>query len=81
MNGVLLPFVLVFMLLVLNRAAIMGELTNSRAYNLVAWATVVLLVALTVLVVVTSLLPAAAAREPRGGLGGRGRPAALPRPR
>jgi Mn2+/Fe2+ NRAMP family transporter len=61
MNGVLLPFVLVFMLLLVNRAGIMGEFTNGRAYNLVAWATVVLLGALTVLMVVTSLLPGAAA--------------------
>ncbi len=57
-NGVLLPFVLVFMLLLVNRGEIMGEHTNGRAYNLVSWATVAVLVVLTVLMVVTSLLPA-----------------------
>ncbi len=57
MNGVLLPFVLVFMLLLVNRAGIMGEFVNGRAYNLIAWATVVVLVVLTVLMVVTSVLP------------------------
>ncbi len=57
MNGVLLPFVLVFMLLLVNRAGIMGEFVNGRAYNLVAWATVLVLVVLTVLMVATSLLP------------------------
>jgi len=62
MNGVLLPFVLVFMLVLVNRGAIMGEFTNGRAYNLVAWATVVVLVVLTVLMVVTSVLPGAAPR-------------------
>jgi Mn2+/Fe2+ NRAMP family transporter len=61
MNGVLLPFVLVFMLLLVNRAEIMGEFTNGRAYNLISWATVVVVVVLTVLMVVTSLLPGAAA--------------------
>jgi Mn2+/Fe2+ NRAMP family transporter len=61
MNGVLLPFVLVFMLLLVNRAGIMGEFTNGRAYNAVSWATVAVLVVLTVLMVVTSLLPGATA--------------------
>jgi Mn2+/Fe2+ NRAMP family transporter len=61
MNGVLLPFVLVFMLLLVNRAGIMGEFTNGRTYNLVSWAKVVVLVVLTVLMVVTSVLPGATA--------------------
>ena len=61
MNGVLLPFVLVFMLLLVNRAGIMGDYTNGRAYNVVAWATVALLVVLTVMMVVTSVLPGATA--------------------
>jgi Mn2+/Fe2+ NRAMP family transporter len=59
MNGVLLPFVLVFMLVLVNRTGIMGEFTNGRAYNLISWGTVVLLVVLTILMVVTSLLPGA----------------------
>jgi Mn2+/Fe2+ NRAMP family transporter len=37
----------------------MGEFTNGRPYNLVSWATAVALVALTALMVVTSLLPRA----------------------
>jgi len=57
MNGVLLPFVLVFMILLVNRRSIMGEFTNGRAYDAVAWVTVVVLVVLTVLMVVTSLVP------------------------
>jgi NRAMP (natural resistance-associated macrophage protein)-like metal ion transporter len=59
LNGVLLPFVLVFMLVLINRESIMGRFTNGRAYNLVAWATTVALVVLTILMVVTSLLPEA----------------------
>ena len=46
-NGFLLPFVLIFMLLLINRADLMGEYTNSWGYNLVARATVAALVLLT----------------------------------
>jgi Mn2+/Fe2+ NRAMP family transporter len=60
MNGVLLPFVLVFMILLVNRSSIMGEFTNGRVYDAVAWATVVCLVLLTLLMVGTSLIPRAA---------------------
>jgi NRAMP (natural resistance-associated macrophage protein)-like metal ion transporter len=57
MNGVLLPFVLVFMIRLVNRRSIMGKFTNGRAYDAVAWGTVGVLVVLTILMVVTSLLP------------------------
>ena len=36
-NGVLLPFVLIFMLLLTNDRELMGEHVNSRAFNIVAW--------------------------------------------
>src|SRR5206468_9396611 len=41
-NGVLLPFILVFMLLLVNRKKLMGAYTNSRAFNAIAWVTVVI---------------------------------------
>ncbi|MDA8160945.1 MAG: Nramp family divalent metal transporter [Desulfobacteraceae bacterium] len=53
-NGVMLPFVLIFMLLLVNDASLMGEFVNSKAYNLIAWITVVIMVALTLALVVTS---------------------------
>ena len=46
-NGVVLPFVLVFMLLLTNDREIMGEHVNSRGFNIVAWTTVVVVVVLT----------------------------------
>ena len=46
-NGVVLPFVLVFMLLLVNKKDLMGEYVNSRLYNVVAWTTTVVMVALT----------------------------------
>jgi Mn2+/Fe2+ NRAMP family transporter len=61
MNGVLLPFILLFMLLLINREGLMGRFVNGRTYNFVAWGTVAVLIALTVLMVATSFLPGAAA--------------------
>ena len=47
-NGVLLPVILVFMIKLVNKADLMGEWVNPRAYNLIAWIAVVVLAALTV---------------------------------
>jgi Mn2+/Fe2+ NRAMP family transporter len=46
LNGVLLPFVLYFMLKLIK--ALMGKQTNSRWFNVVAWSTAVIVVGLTV---------------------------------
>ena len=54
-NGVLLPFVLFFMLTLVNRADLMGTYTNSRAANLIAWSTSVVMVALTAALIWTSV--------------------------
>lgn len=48
LNGVLLPFVLIFMILLVNKKRLMKEWTNSGWYNLVAWASVVIMIGLTV---------------------------------
>ena len=47
-NGIILPFVLVFMLLLINKKDLMGEYTNSRFFNWVAWATTVVMIGLTI---------------------------------
>ena len=54
-NGVLLPFVLFFMLTLVNRADLMGTYTNSRAANVIAWSTSVVMVTLTAALVWTSI--------------------------
>jgi NRAMP (natural resistance-associated macrophage protein)-like metal ion transporter len=51
-NGVLLPFVLIFMLLLTNDRELMGEFSNSRAYNVIAWTTVAVMIGLTVALIV-----------------------------
>jgi Mn2+/Fe2+ NRAMP family transporter len=55
MNGVLLPFVLVFMLILVNKQSVMGTHTNGAVYNVIAWGTGIVLVALTLVMIATSL--------------------------
>lgn len=55
LNGVLLPFVLIYMTIIVNRKAIMRDWTNSRAYNAVAWTAVAIMIGLTVALVGISL--------------------------
>jgi NRAMP (natural resistance-associated macrophage protein)-like metal ion transporter len=47
-NGIVLPFVLIFMLLLVNRKELMGEFVNTTAFNVVAWGTTALMIVLTV---------------------------------
>ncbi len=47
LNGLLLPIVLVSILRLVNDPEVMGAHTNSRLYNLIAWATVAFVVALS----------------------------------
>jgi Mn2+/Fe2+ NRAMP family transporter len=54
-NGGVLPFVLVFMLLLINKQEIMEEHANSRSYNVVAWALTVVMIVLTVILVWNTL--------------------------
>lgn len=59
-NGMLLPFVLIFMVLLVNKKRVMKEWTNSRIYNLVAWASVVIMIGLTAALVAITLRDLAA---------------------
>lgn len=47
-NGMLLPFVLIFMLKLVNKTQLMGTYTNSRTGNIIAWSTSVIMIGLTV---------------------------------
>jgi len=46
-NGVLLPVVLIYMVLLINKRSLMKEWTNSTIYNAVAWVSVVIMIGLT----------------------------------
>jgi Mn2+/Fe2+ NRAMP family transporter len=48
-NGILLPFVLVFMLILVNRRDLMGSMCNRRAGNLIAGTLTVVMIILTLL--------------------------------
>ena len=56
-NGVLLPFVLVFMLKLINDPELMGEHVNSKTFNGIAWTTTVVMIVLTVLLVMVTVFP------------------------
>ena len=47
-NGIAIPPVLIFMLLLVNKKDLMGEFVNSRVYNVIAWATTMIMIVLTV---------------------------------
>ncbi|MBI5698910.1 Nramp family divalent metal transporter [Candidatus Saganbacteria bacterium] len=57
-NGILLPFILIFMLILINNRRIMGKEVNSTFYNVIAGLVVAALIVLTLILVVTSLFPA-----------------------
>ncbi|MBV9719910.1 MAG: Nramp family divalent metal transporter [Candidatus Eremiobacteraeota bacterium] len=57
LNGMLLPIVLVLMLLLINNKRLMGAWTNSRTFNTIAWATVVIVGALTVVSTAQIIFP------------------------
>jgi len=46
-NGVLLPVVLIYMVMLINKKGLMKEWTNSHLYNAVAWVSVVIMIGLT----------------------------------
>ena len=56
-NGVLLPPILIFMMLIANDINLMGEYANSKLYNIVAWIFTMVLIALTVLLLVSAFVP------------------------
>jgi Mn2+/Fe2+ NRAMP family transporter len=59
-NGILFPFILIFMLLLVNDKKLMGEYSNSRFNNLVAWTTALVLIVLTILLIVATFTGQAA---------------------
>jgi Mn2+/Fe2+ NRAMP family transporter len=54
-NGVLLPFVVVYMLLLVNRPRLMGTYTNRRWQNAIAWLTAVTMIIISTIMVISIL--------------------------
>lgn len=53
-NGILLPFVLIFILLLINDKRVMGDYINSKLMNVVSWTTVIILIGLSGTMVVSA---------------------------
>jgi len=56
-NGILLPFILICMLMLINNRKVMGDYVNSGFYNIVAWSASAILICLTLLMIVTTFFP------------------------
>ena len=56
-NGVLLPFVLIFMLRLCNREDLMGAHRNTKPLNIIAWTSSVLMIGMTLVLVFLSFGP------------------------
>jgi NRAMP (natural resistance-associated macrophage protein)-like metal ion transporter len=63
-NGVWLPVVLIFILLLVNRRDLMGEYVNTVTFNIVAWITAIAMILLTFVVVYTSVFPSVVGATP-----------------
>jgi Mn2+/Fe2+ NRAMP family transporter len=57
-NGVWLPIVVIFILLLVNRKDLMGEHTNTVMFNIVAWTTAIFMIILTMVLVGQAILQA-----------------------
>ena len=54
-NGIWLPVVVIFILLLVNRRDLMGEHVNTLTFNIVAWVTAIAMIILTLVLVYTSI--------------------------
>jgi len=55
LNGFLLPVVMIFVLILVNRRDLMGDRTNPKGFNWVAWICTVAMIALTLVVAYSSI--------------------------
>ena len=58
LNGLLLPFILFFMLRLINKKELMGKYTNSRWFNIVAWMTAAIVIGLSGVMMWQAVAPA-----------------------
>jgi Mn2+/Fe2+ NRAMP family transporter len=56
-NGAVLPFVLIFILVLINDKNLMGNMTNGPTFNTIAWLTVVIMIILTIIMTIDFAVP------------------------
>jgi len=56
-NGLLLPVILIAIQRLVNNRELMGEYVNGPIYNLAAWLTTIIVSALSILLIVTTMFP------------------------
>jgi Mn2+/Fe2+ NRAMP family transporter len=56
-NGIALPVILIFMLVLINNKKLMGEYANQKIFNIVSWITVVVLMILSVVYLLFLIKP------------------------
>ncbi len=54
-NGIWLPVVVIFILLLVNRRDLMGDYVNTLTFNIVAWVTAIAMIILTLVLAYTSI--------------------------
>lgn len=57
-NGLLLPFVLLYAISLVNNKRLMGEYANSKSYNYISWGTIITIIVLTIVLIATTFVPA-----------------------
>jgi Mn2+/Fe2+ NRAMP family transporter len=57
-NGIWLPIVVIFILLLVNRKDLMGKYTNGFVFNLIAWVTAIAMIILTLILVFQAIFQA-----------------------
>jgi NRAMP (natural resistance-associated macrophage protein)-like metal ion transporter len=56
-NGAVLPFVLFFMIMLINDRKLMGDYVNGPTFNIIAWVTVVVMIVLTCIMTLDMAVP------------------------
>jgi NRAMP (natural resistance-associated macrophage protein)-like metal ion transporter len=60
-NGVWLPVVLIFILLLINRRDLMGDRVNTLTFNIIAWGSSIIMIILTLILMYTAIFDPSAA--------------------
>ena len=63
-NGIWLPVVVIFILLLVNRRDLMGEYVNTLTFNIIAWVTAIAMILLTLILSYTAIFPATSPPSP-----------------